>query len=78
MTASGKVIKDSKIILTQILKETVWDTIKIGQVLNAKVKENKAFGTLVWLDEETIGLIHTSELEKAGKKTKKEISTDTF
>jgi len=62
-----EIIKDSKIILTQILKETLWDTIKIGQVLSAKVKENKAFGTLVWLDEETIGLIHTSELEKAGK-----------
>lgn len=62
-----EIIKDSKIILTQILKETLWDTLKIGQTLSAKVKENKAFGTLVWLDEETIGLIHTSELEKAGK-----------
>jgi ribosomal protein S1 len=62
-----EIIKDSKIILTQILKETLWDTIKIGQTLNAKVKENKGFGTLVWLDEETIGLIHSSELEKSGK-----------
>lgn len=62
-----EIIKDSKIILTQILKETLWDTLKIGQTLSAKVKENKGFGTLVWLDEETIGLIHSSELEKAGK-----------
>jgi ribosomal protein S1 len=62
-----EIIKDSKIILTQILKETLWDTIKIGQILNAKVKENKAFGALVWLDEETIGLIHNSEVEKSGK-----------
>ena len=62
-----EIIKDSKIILTQILKETLWDTLKIGQILNAKVKENKGFGTLVWLDEETIGLIHSSELEKVGK-----------
>lgn len=62
-----EIIKDSKIILTQILKETLWDTIKIGQTLTAKVRENKQFGTLVSLDEETIGLIHTSELEKMGK-----------
>jgi ribosomal protein S1 len=64
-----EVIKDSKIILTQILKETLWDTIKIGQTMTAKVKENKGFGTLVWLDDchETIGLIHNSELEKANK-----------
>jgi len=62
-----EIIKDSKIILTQILKETLWDTIKIGQILTAKVRENKQFGTLVSLDEETIGLIHTSELEKMGK-----------
>jgi len=62
-----EIIKDSKIILTQILRETLWDTIKIGQILNGKVKENKQFGTLVYLDDETIGLIHNSELEKADK-----------
>jgi ribosomal protein S1 len=62
-----EIIKDSKIILTQILKETLWDTIKIGQTLTGKVKENKQFGTLLFLDEETIGLIHNSELEKSGK-----------
>ena len=62
-----EIIKDSKIILTQILKETLWDNIKIGQTLTGKVKENKQFGTLLFLDEETIGLIHNSELEKSGK-----------
>lgn len=62
-----EIIKDSKIILTQILKETLWDTIRIGQVMTGKVKENKQFGCLLWLDEETIGLIHNSELEKSGK-----------
>jgi predicted RNA-binding protein with RPS1 domain len=55
-----------KIILTQILKETLWDTIKVGQTLNAKVKENKTFGSF-GQDEETIGSIHNSELEKASK-----------
>lgn len=62
-----EIIKDSKIILTQILRESLWDVIKIGQVLNSKVKENKQFGTLVYLDDETIGLIHNSELEKTDK-----------
>lgn len=60
--------KGEKIILTQILRETLWDTIKNGQIIDGKVKDTKQFGTLVHLDEETIGLIHTSELEKIGKK----------
>lgn len=63
-----EIIKDSKIILTQILRESLWDTIKIGQVLEGKVKDNKQFGALIILDEETIGLIHTSELEKSNQK----------
>lgn len=62
-----EVIKD-KIILTQILRETLWDTIKNGQVIEGTVKDTKAFGTLVNLDDETVGLIHTSEMEKLGKK----------
>ena len=62
-----EIIKDSKIILTQILRESLWDTIKIGQTLTGKVKETKQFGTLIFLDDETIGLIHNSEMEKGGK-----------
>ena len=62
-----EVIKD-KIILTQILRETLWDNIKNGQVIEGTVKDTKAFGTLVNLDDETVGLIHTSEMEKLGKK----------
>lgn len=58
-----EIIKD-KIILTQILRDSLWDTIKVGQVLNGKVKENKQFGSLIQLDQETIGLIHISELDK--------------
>jgi len=57
-----------KIILTQILRETLWDTIKNGQLIDGTVKDTKGFGTLVNLDEETVGLIHTSELEKLGKR----------
>lgn len=67
-----EVLKDKnnkfKIILTQVLRETLWDTIKNGQVLEGVVKDVKAFGTLVKLDDETVGLIHTSEMEKIGKK----------
>lgn len=56
-----------KIILTQILRETLWDTIKNGQVIEGTVKDTKKFGTLVNLDEETVGLIHTSEMGKMNK-----------
>jgi len=62
-----EIIKD-KIILTQILRESLWDTIKNGQILDGKIKDVKQFGVLVSLDEETMGLIHTSEVEKIGKK----------
>jgi ribosomal protein S1 len=50
------------------LRETLWDTIKNGQVIDGVVKETKQFGVLVSLDEETMGLIHTSEVEKINKK----------
>ncbi len=62
-----EIIKD-KIILTQILRETLWDTIKNGQIIDGIVKEKKQFGTLISLDDETIGLIHTSEMDKINKK----------
>jgi ribosomal protein S1 len=63
-----KEIIKNKIILTQIVRESLWDNIKNGQFIDGVVKDNKPFGTLVGLDEETVGLIHTSELEKIGKK----------
>ena len=62
-----EIIKD-KIILTQILRESLWDTIKIGQTISGKVRDIKPFGALVILDEETNGLVHTSELEKSSRK----------
>lgn len=62
-----EVVKD-KIILTQILRDSLWDSIRVGQVIQGKVKDNKPFGTLVLLDDETMGLIHISEIEKIGKK----------
>ena len=63
-----EIIKDNKIILTQILKESLWDSVKVGMKLDGVVRDLKPFGALVQLDEETMGLIHTSELEKSTKK----------
>lgn len=62
-----EIIKD-KIILTQVLRETLWDTIKVGQIIPGKVRDLKSFGALISLDEETNGLIHSSELEKSSQK----------
>lgn len=62
------ILKEEKIILTQVLRETLWDTIKSGQLIDGVVKDNKRFGTLVHLDDETVGLIHSSEMEKFNKK----------
>lgn len=62
-----EIIKE-KIILTQVLRETLWDTIKNGQLIDGRVKDVKQFGALVILDDETVGLVHTSEMEKLGKK----------
>lgn len=56
--------KKKKIILTQILKDNIWDTIEVGDELNGVVEEEKDFGLLIRIDEDTRGLILTSELEK--------------
>jgi ribosomal protein S1 len=66
-----EIIKD-KIILTQILRESLWDSIKVGQTINGKIKDLKPFGALVILDDETNGLIHTSELEKVSRRFQKD------
>jgi ribosomal protein S1 len=48
-----KEIIKNKIILTQVLRETLWDT-KNGQVIEGRVKDVKQFGALIILDNETI------------------------
>ena len=48
--------------------EEFWDKIKIGNIISGKVKDLKPFGALIQLDDETNGLIHTSELEKFNQK----------
>jgi ribosomal protein S1 len=60
--------KAPKIILTQIIRDTIWDNIRNGQILDGLIKDVKPFGTLVKLDDETVGLIHTSEMDKLKRK----------
>lgn len=56
-----EVIKKDKIILTQILTESLWDKIEISDIYTVTIKEHKGFGTLVIMDSDTLGLIHVSE-----------------
>lgn len=63
-----EVIKNNKIILSQILKESLWDTIKVGKVLDGKIRDIKNFGALIELDGETTGLIQTAYINKYNKK----------
>jgi ribosomal protein S1 len=58
-----EVLPKNKIILTQILRESLWDTIETDMQIDGKVKSVKPFGVLVSLDEETVGLIPSSELK---------------
>lgn len=57
----------AQIILTQILKESLWDTVRVGDVLKGKVISVKPFGALIELDYETNGLIQTTYLNKNAK-----------
>lgn len=59
-----KDVVKNKIILTQILRESLWDSIEPGQVYSATVKSVKPFGVLMSLDDDTIGLIYQNEVEK--------------
>ncbi|MCB1713103.1 MAG: 30S ribosomal protein S1, partial [Candidatus Riesia sp.] len=58
------IVKKQKVILTQILRESLWDTIKKDKVMDGTVYDIKSFGVLVKLDEETNGLIQSSYLNK--------------
>lgn len=65
-----KEIFGNKIILTQVLTETLWDTIENGQKLSGIVKDNNKVGTLVLLDGETTGLISLDDVTRSGKSFK--------
>ena len=75
MRINKEIIK-RKIILTQIMRESIWDYVDVGDIIQGKVRDNKNFGTLVSLDEETMGLIHNSEIQKINKKFEKDDEID--
>jgi ribosomal protein S1 len=58
------ITRKNKIISTQILRESLWDTIKIDNIVKGKVIVIKPFGALIQLDEETNGLIQNTYLQK--------------
>lgn len=61
------ILKGNRIILTQIPdQDSLWDSIRVGQIKDGVVKAVKPFGALVALDSETTGLIQNFYLEKAG------------
>jgi len=56
--------RKNKVILTQILRNSLWDSIKVGDVVKGKVISIRQFGALIQLDEETNGLIQNTYLQK--------------
>jgi ribosomal protein S1 len=66
-----EITKTKKIILTQMLKESLWDKIKVGKILTGKVIDIKNFGALISLDYETMGLIQTTYLVNNNAKLNK-------
>jgi ribosomal protein S1 len=64
-----KEVVNKKIILSQIQRDSIWDSIGNGKKYNGVIKETKDFGTLVILDEETMGLIRQNEFDKLGMMT---------
>jgi len=65
------IMKKRKIILTQILRESLWDNIKKDKKFDGEIIDIKPFGALVKLDEETNGLIQNSYIQKYNVKLKK-------
>lgn len=59
-----KDIMGERLNLTQVIRETLWNTIEVGMIVEGVVREYKSFGALIQFDYETVGLIHNKELEK--------------
>ena len=61
---SDIIVPKNKIIMTQILRESIFKTLKVGDILNGRVIDIKSFGALISLDDETNGLIQSNILSK--------------
>lgn len=57
-----EITKKDRIILTQIIRESLWDSVKVGHIVKGTVIDVKSFGVLVKLDEETNGLIQNAHI----------------
>lgn len=65
-----KDVFDTKLILTQVNKETIWDRIETNQIYDGVVYDEKTIGLLVRLDDETVGLLPADEITKNKSKEK--------
>jgi ribosomal protein S1 len=66
------ILKGNRLILTQNLEEkSLWNTIKVNQIKTGEIIAIKPFGALVSLDSQTMGLIQTTYINKAGRVLKK-------
>jgi ribosomal protein S1 len=63
-------LPNGKIIITQYWKESLWDKVEIGQILEGKVEIEKPYTWRIRLDWDTCGHITKAELEKLGRTLK--------
>jgi len=61
---SDIIVQKNKINMTQILRESIFKNLKVGDILLGKVIDIKSFGALIQLDDETNGLIQSNILNK--------------
>lgn len=66
-----KDIGKDKLFLTQVLRDSLWDSIAIGDELSGTISGIKDFGLMIQLDYETKGLLHKSVLKKLPNEYKK-------
>ena len=65
-----EITNTNKIILTQSLEESLWDTMDIGSTFSGEIVAIKPFGALVKLDQDTNGLIPNMQLNKLKRQLK--------
>jgi ribosomal protein S1 len=65
--------ENTKIYITQLVQESLWDEIEENDIITGVVSSIKPFGVLVKLDYETKGLIHKSILNNHDLKVGDEV-----